>query len=353
MKETGKRFFKKAALVPVMLGNRLFFSIYFRLARQSYRLRPLEDLHHKRILLLAPHVDDEVIGCGGLLFKLAAANNTVQCLYLTNGAGSFHPALSREELIELRKKEALRVAEFYGLAPPVFLGMEDGALEVTAAAIEMVEKELRRFAPQIVFLPYFLDGHGDHVATARLGLAALEKGGFAADFPLYLYQACSSFTPGDANRYFLLAEEYEGKKKALQIFRSQTMPFGGLLMLDRYRRWAVGGKKGAAAKIKGAEFFRKDSLEGLKKALAHLSNDITAKIRPISSPYFLIRDYFSGWQAKKGLAKLWPVSGMRGRSAGVLVENKSNDDPEKHDYLGHVEDMLHQALGQKGSRGRK
>lgn len=303
-----KELVKKITLRPVNFLNYLFFNTYFWYMRKWYRLLPMEKLQGQKILVVVPHVDDEIIGLGGLFFELVKKNNSIKCLYVTNGAGSFHPQLTREKLIELREKEGRQVARYYGLEPPLFLELEDGAVELTATAVEKVKAELCFFRPQVVFLPYFLDGHRDHMATALLGLAALEKGNFGEDFPLYFYQTSSPFTCFAANRYFPLKEEFEGKKKALEIFKSQTIPFCGLLMLDNCRRKAIIGGNLTEGKIRGAEFFWRGNLAACKEFLKNYNININAaqQVRPMSSPFFLIRDYFSSWKLKKKIGRMLP-----------------------------------------------
>ena len=65
-----KNLLKRLSLPLVEGFNGVFFTTYYKLARFRYRLSPLQLPQHKRLLLLAPHVDDEIIGLGGLLSLL-------------------------------------------------------------------------------------------------------------------------------------------------------------------------------------------------------------------------------------------------------------------------------------------
>ena len=285
-------------------ANAVFFSAYYTMSRFHYRLLPLQLPRHKRLLLLAPHVDDEVIGLGGLLASLPAAPNTVRCVYMTNGAASYHPTLTGEALIGARREEGRQVASFYGLEAPVFLDYEDGQLLPTAAVRSSLEKEIGDFNPDALFIPYFLDGHPDHVATTALALEALEEAGCRGDFPLFLYQVNSPLTAYAANRYVLMGEEaFTRKIEGLRLFRSQTLPFSVFLDLDRYRRYALTYAERQDAR--GAEFFRESNLQACRAVFQHFGPGVHRSFEQIRSPYALIIHYFSGWKLKKAAKALW------------------------------------------------
>ncbi len=308
---------KKAARRPVQVFHKLFFSLYYlyyRLGQGRFRLQPLEELEGKRILLLVPHVDDEVIGCGGLLVSLREKSGSVKCLYLTDGAGSYNPQLGREELARRRMEEGRRVSASLGLEPPGFLGLEDGKLSLSPGAVAMVREELRRFRPELVFLSSPLEGHRDHTVAAGLGLAALEEEGYPEHFPLCLYAVNSPLTPYAANRYLPLEKELLLKEEALKIFQTQTMPFEGLLVLDRARRWALPPE--VRKKARGAEFFARSTLGEYSAIFREYGEGLYANFKPMSSPYFLVWHFFSGWRLKKEVGKKFTAGRLPDSSKG-------------------------------------
>ncbi len=284
--------------------NAVFFTAFYKVSRSHYRLRPLQLPRHKRLLVLAPHVDDEVIGLGSLLASLPAAPNMVRCVYMTNGAASHHPTLTRQALIGARREEGKQVASFYGLEAPLFLDFEDGQLQPTDAVRSRLAKEIGDFKPDALFIPYFLDGHPDHVVTTALALEALAGLGFGGDFPVYLYQVNSPLTAYAANRYVLLDKEaFTRKIKGLALFRSQTLPFSVFLALDRYRRYAVPDPKRQTSRA--AEFFRESNLQACRAVFQHFGPGVYRSFEQIRSPYALILHYFSGWKLKKAAKTLW------------------------------------------------
>jgi LmbE family N-acetylglucosaminyl deacetylase len=127
-------------------------------------------------VVLAPHPDDEVIGCGGLLHAAARAGSRPIIVHVTDGSGS-HPrsrAYPREVLIALRQHEACSAAEILGVPPGHVHFME---LRDTAAPHDGPEfdRAARSLLPIIaacpkplIFAPWAFDPHCDHQAVSKM-----------------------------------------------------------------------------------------------------------------------------------------------------------------------------------------
>jgi len=116
-------------------------------------------------LVLAPHFDDEVLGCGGLLARLTAAGTAVHILFLTDGGGD----LAGEERAAYgarRREEAERVAALYGFASTEHLDLPDGALATVGSALTAgIEAALRHRGPDLLLVPSPLEVSPDHRAA--------------------------------------------------------------------------------------------------------------------------------------------------------------------------------------------
>jgi len=132
-------------------------------------------------LVLAPHHDDEVLGCGGLLAQLAAGGAAVRVLFLTDGGGGEEAVGDRDAYRARRRAEAAAVAERMGFAGTDHLAIPDGELalrlEEAAAAIR---RALIAFRPELLLVPAPTEASADHraafAALHRL-LAPLRPGG--------------------------------------------------------------------------------------------------------------------------------------------------------------------------------
>ena len=307
----------KAPFYPLVHHfNHIFFTLFFGANRFRYRLEPLEDLSGERVLILAPHVDDDVIGCGGLLARLPRICRAVKCVYLTDGSRSIHPYFTPEQLAELRRGEGEQVAEFYGLEPPSFLNVPDGQLSADEETCTRLAREVKDFEPTAVFLPSLLDGHRDHTTTSPLLLRALDRVGLSENFPLHLYQVNSPLTFYTANRCFpLTRREKEAKKRAMEIFASQTLPFEGFLTLDRCRRAAL-PRSLRQREVEAAEFFRRTTKEEHEMILNSITAGVYRNFRQLSRPYTLVRDFFSGWGVKKEAGRI--LKGRESRAEDII-----------------------------------
>jgi LmbE family N-acetylglucosaminyl deacetylase len=128
-------------------------------------------------VILAPHADDEVIGCGELLAASVMAGIAPAILFVTDGSGS-HPnsrAYPRDALIALREREAREAADILGIGPARihFLGIRDTAAPHEGpdfiAAVDRIIAVIARYRNPVIFAPWIHDPHGDHQAVCGMG----------------------------------------------------------------------------------------------------------------------------------------------------------------------------------------
>jgi LmbE family N-acetylglucosaminyl deacetylase len=126
-----------------------------------------------RILVIAPHPDDEVIGPGGTLILHARQRDRVVAVFLTSGElGLKH--LPREQAWAKREAEARTAARILGLADVAFLRQPDWMVsDHRATATRLLRSCLREARPDRVYLPHPDDAHPDHQTALRVVRAAL------------------------------------------------------------------------------------------------------------------------------------------------------------------------------------
>jgi len=122
----------------------------------------------QNILVVAPHPDDEVLGCGGALCQHAAAGARVVVAFLTSGElGLKH--LPRAEAWRVREQEARRAARILGLAGVEFLRGPDWSVgEATVQLARLLRTIVQREKPHLIYLPQPADWHPDHQAALPL-----------------------------------------------------------------------------------------------------------------------------------------------------------------------------------------
>ena len=135
-----------------------------------------------RALVVAPHPDDESLGCGGLLALLAGAGLSPEVAFVTDGAQSHpnSPSYPPARLQAVREAEALDALHHLGLpaAAAHFLRHPDSGLPIrgTAAFADAVQETaalLRRLRPDTVLVAWRRDPHCDHEGAWHLFRAAV------------------------------------------------------------------------------------------------------------------------------------------------------------------------------------
>jgi len=139
----------------------------------------------RRPLILAPHPDDESLGCGGLITAATSARLAPEVLILTDGAGS-HPGSSAyppARLAELREHEARLAVRQLGLPPKNlhFLRYKDTELPRSGPSFEAAVAHVAALATakkcRLLVGPWAGDPHCDHLAGAMIAQAAARAAG--------------------------------------------------------------------------------------------------------------------------------------------------------------------------------
>lgn len=137
---------------------------------------PLEAPFGKSVLVVAPHQDDEAIGCGGSLIQQVRAGGTAMVAVLQDGAdGHDELGMSREQMRELRNNESRRAAEVAGLPDaPRFLSHARLEESVQKASEELAAL-IRERHVDALFVPFVLDATSDHRWANVITAEALKK----------------------------------------------------------------------------------------------------------------------------------------------------------------------------------
>ena len=118
-----------------------------------------------RVLVLAPHPDDESLGCGGAIALHHRQGDRVKVVYATDGAAGDPLGYYRDyDYKEVRRAEARRAASILGIDELVFWDYPDGKLAEAHDVSERVRVLLMADRPDIIYRPSTLEIHPDHWA---------------------------------------------------------------------------------------------------------------------------------------------------------------------------------------------
>jgi LmbE family N-acetylglucosaminyl deacetylase len=205
-----------------------------------------------RVLVVAPHPDDEAIGCGGQLLRHTQAGGRVQAVFLTSGERGL-PELPAEQVWRIREAEARRAARVLGLERLSFLRLPDGEVRtVLDEGSRGLSVLLEQSFPTIIYLPHPADHHPDHLATLPLVRRALERWKERSDWPRLLgYEV---WTPmGRWNRIEDVTPFMARKLQAIRCYPSQLRFFRydhAVRGLNRHRGIMAGHSRYGEAYVK-------------------------------------------------------------------------------------------------------
>jgi LmbE family N-acetylglucosaminyl deacetylase len=187
------------------------------------------------VLVIAPHPDDEAIGCGGAVLNHADAGDRVVVAVLTSGELGLKN-LPREEAWRVREAESRAAAAILGTAATHFLRLPDWGLEdaVTEAAAAL-HPVLTREQPGLIYLPHQQDDHPDHRACLPIVRAALSLGQEGA-VELRAFEVWSPL--GTVDHFEDISSVIDQKLAAVRAYPSQLaqLPYDDAIHgLNRYR----------------------------------------------------------------------------------------------------------------------
>jgi LmbE family N-acetylglucosaminyl deacetylase len=251
------------------------------------------------VLIIAPHQDDEMLGCGGFIRRYGSSLR-IQVAFVTDGRGRRHRSeQSRLELAAERKREAREVCAAVGIEEPLFLDFEDGITLDHPTLAAALEKLLATVQPDVILAPFGTDCHPDHIATSR-ALGAVSQAALEGR-EILLYQVHSQIPDPYVNRYLgLTPREHSEKAAALRLYVTQDM--GSDLTLAKYLllgTMAPQGYKHAAASV---EYFASLAPAQLRSLCEHLQHMDFTKIRSLTTSPYSFRVY---------LRNKWALDGIR------------------------------------------
>jgi LmbE family N-acetylglucosaminyl deacetylase len=172
-----------------------------------------------KVLVIAPHPDDESFGCGGALIRHAKEGDEIHVVYLSSGEYSLRH-LDRENAWKIREREAESAAEVLGVTALTFLRQPDWFVgEKTEHAAERLARVLGDRHPDQVYLPHSGDWHPDHQAAEPIVARALTTIGVN----LGVSRRYEVWTPLPAYDYVAdITDLIETKLAALDCYRSQS-----------------------------------------------------------------------------------------------------------------------------------
>ena len=229
---------------------------WLALEQRDHQPDPITNYAQRTVVVLAPHSDDETIGCGGTLARHVQCGTQVHVIFLTDGRWGdgtlFSPDLSAGErqtrqsaLIETRKAEARAAAATLGVQHLHFLDFPDGTLSANPTSVRLLADRLSACQPDVVYLPFVYDLHEDHWQTNRLFAAAAAHLPETVSKPL-IVRGYEVWTPLIANCFSDITAVMPLKLQALSQFTSQLRDQNYVRIVEGLNVYRSNGAMGGA-----------------------------------------------------------------------------------------------------------
>ena len=126
----------------------------------------------KNILVVAAHPDDEILGCGGTLFKYSK-KTSINMLFLSDGETS-RKIKNPKKNISKRKKSALKIGKLLGAKNIIFADFPDNQLDKISnlKIVKFIEKYIKKFNPDTILTHHFNDLNLDHKIVSNASITA-------------------------------------------------------------------------------------------------------------------------------------------------------------------------------------
>lgn len=211
-----------------------------------------------RVLVVAAHPDDEVLGCGGTIARLASERHSLSIAILSQGITSRHPERNEANsaLVQELKDCSHKVGKMLGAGEVFLHDLPDNRFDTMPLLdiVKMIEDMVHRLEPDVVYTHHPGDLNNDHVLSHRAVVTAIrpEPAGpvkeiYAFEVPSSTEWAFGQFEPVFCPNVFVnISNTLSTKIEAMKLYDTEVRRFPhprspeALTALARYRGSTVG-----------------------------------------------------------------------------------------------------------------
>lgn len=185
----------------------------------------------KTALIIAPHMDDEVLGCCGAICKHIAEGHDVRVIFVAHRAYG-HRFDEAQNKIE--KSHAMKAQKLLGYSEASFLDLDDERLDACLQDVIIpLEVQIKDIKPDTVYIPFRGDNNQDHRAVFEAARVVVRPSATPFIRNVFMYEVPSSteqspplpecaFLP---NYYIGIDKHIERKLKALRCYETESRPY--------------------------------------------------------------------------------------------------------------------------------
>lgn len=189
-------------------------------------------MRNKNVLVVAPHPDDETLGCGGTLLLLKNKGYRIHWLIVTSISEEM--GFSKEK-VKSRTDEIEKVARAYGFERTIHMGVPASRVDEIPynQLVSMISDVFKKVKPNLIFLPFYNDVHTDHKVITEASLSCTKWFRFPYVNTVLFYETISE-TDFNINssikkfepNVFIDISEYIGEKlRIMNVYESEMDEF--------------------------------------------------------------------------------------------------------------------------------
>ena len=216
--------------------------------------------YQKKVLIVAAHPDDEILGCGGVIARHVNNGDSVHIVFMSDGLTS-RTSIDLNE-VKARKQSAKDASNILGVKnKPVFLGFSDNRMDTVALLdiVQPLEQVINEVEPKVVYTHHSGDLNIDHKITHQAVMTACRpQPGFCVR-EIYSFEVLSSTgwstnTPFIPNYFIDISNVLDLKILAIKAYSSELRTFPHARSIESIK--VLAKYRGSSMGIRAAEVFQ-------------------------------------------------------------------------------------------------
>ena len=202
-----------------------------------------------KILVIAPHPDDEVLGMGGTIKKLSKKNKIILCVVSEGATAQYKD----KKMIKVRRDSCKKTAKILGISQTIFLDYPDMRLNLSHLDInKKLEEIVEKYRPEIVYTAPKNDLNLDHQMVFNSTLVACRPKSGVKQILCYEIQG-NTKVPFAPNVFENIEKEFPYKIKGFKMYKSEIEEFPNPRSITAIENLAI--QRGVESGTKKAEAF--------------------------------------------------------------------------------------------------
>ncbi len=202
-----------------------------------------------KILVIAPHPDDEVLGMGGTIKKLSKKNKIILCVVSEGATAQYKD----KKMIKVRRDSCKKTAKILGISQTIFLDYPDMRLNLSHLDInKKLEEIIEKYRPEIVYTAPKNDLNLDHQVVFNSTLVACRPKSGVKQILCYEIQG-NTKVPFVPNVFENIEKEFPYKIKGFKMYKSEIEEFPNPRSIAAIENLAI--QRGVESGTKKAEAF--------------------------------------------------------------------------------------------------